>query len=149
VSLIGGGNFEIEANIAESDIAKVKVGNTAKVTLDAYGKGVLFEATITQIDLSETVLEGVATYKTKFQFKDKDERILPGLTADVDVMSGKKENVLYVPTRNIVIDGRKYFVMKIKGENTTKTEITTGLRGSDGRTEVLSGVNEGDVIGIE
>lgn len=149
VSLIGSGNFEIEANIAESDIAKVKVGNTARVTLDAYGKGVLFEATIMQIDLSETVLEGVATYKTKFQFKDKDDRILPGLTADVDVMSGKKENVLFVPTRNIVIDGGKYFVMKIEGENTTKTEITTGLRGSDGRTEVLSGVNEGDSIGIE
>lgn len=149
VALIGSGNFEIEANIAESDIAKVKVGNEARVTLDAYGRGTLFEAMITQIDLSETVIEGVATYKTKLQFKDKDERILPGLTADVDIMSGKKENVIYIPTRNIIIDGGKYFVNKLEGETVNRTEITVGLRGSDGRTEVISGVREGDSIASE
>lgn len=149
VSVVGSGKFEIEANVTESDIAKINKGDSARVTLDAYGRGVLFTAKITQIDLSETTLEGVATYKTKLQFDENDERILPGLTADVDILTGKKEGVLYVPTRNIIIDSGKYFVKKITGEDSEKIEITIGLKGSDGRTEVLSGVVEGDLISKE
>ncbi len=149
VSLIGSGNFEIEANIAESDIATVKVGNLGKATLDAYGKGVVFGVRVTQIDLSETVIEGIATYKTKLQFDEADERILPGLTADVDILTGEKKDVLFVPTRNIIIDDGTYFVKKINGEETEKIRVEIGLKGSDGRTEIVSGLSEGDVISEE
>lgn len=149
VSLIGAGKFEIEAYIAESDIAKVSIGNTASVTLDAYGKDVVFTAKVIKIDLSETILDGVATYKTTLQFDTEDQRVLPGLTANVDILSAKKENVLYVPTRDIATEGDKKIVKKIvdttKG-TTEDTEITVGIRGSDGNTEVLSGLNEGDSI---
>lgn len=146
ISLIGSGNFEIEANVAESDIAKVKIGNIGRATLDAYGKGVVFEVKVTHIDLSETVLEGIATYKTKLQFNEADERILPGLTADVDILTGERKNVLFVPTRNIIIDDGMYFVNKINGEKIEKVRIEIGLKGSDGRTEIISGLSEGDVI---
>ena len=150
VSVIGSGNFEIEANVAESDIARVKIGNAARVTLDAYGKGVVFSASVTQINLSETVIEGVATYKAKLTFAEGDERILSGLTADVDIMSGKKENTLFLPTRNIIIDGGKYFVNRIAGDGSrVKAEVMIGLKGSDGRTEILSGILEGDKIAVE
>ena len=150
VSLIGSEKFEVEANIAESDISKVKIGNMAKVTLDAYGKNVIFDATVVQIDLSETVIEGVSTYKTKFQFMEDDERILSGLTADIDILSENKEGILFVPTRNIITEGRKQYVLKVLGDGSTeKTEIITGLRGSDGRTEVISGVSEGDILSLD
>lgn len=150
VSLIGSEKFEIEVNIAESDISKVKVGSKAIVTLDAYGKGVLFDAEVTQIDLSETIIEGVATYKTKFRFLNDDERILSGLTANIDILSDRKDSVLYVSTRNITTKNGKQFVLKF-GENdsTTEVEVTTGLRGSDGRTEIISGLNVGDRIVTE
>lgn len=150
VSLIGSGKFEIDANIAESDIAKVKIGNVAKVTLDAYGKNVLFEAKIVQINLSETILEGVATYKTKLQFSENDERILPGLTANVDVLSNKKEGVLYIPTRNINTEEGKQYAVKLNADGSKQeVEIKTGLRGSDGRTEIISGLSEGDTVVVE
>ncbi|MFH0740130.1 MAG: HlyD family efflux transporter periplasmic adaptor subunit, partial [bacterium] len=68
VALISQAEFEIEANIPEADIAKVKLGDTANVTLDAYGADVEFQAKITKIDPAETVLEGVPTYKTTLQF---------------------------------------------------------------------------------
>jgi len=149
VSLIGAGKFEIEAYITESDIAKVKIGDTASVTLDAYGKDVIFSAKVTKTDLSETILDGVATYKTTFQFDSEDERILSGLTANVDILSDKKENVLYIPSRNIYTDGGVKTVKLITDSQsgTTKdVEIQTGLRGSDGRTEIIAGLKEGDKI---
>ncbi len=149
VSLIGAGNYQIEVNIAESDITKVKVGNPAAVTLDAYGKDVVFTARVVGIDLSETVLEGIATYKTTLQFENEDKKILSGLTANVDIMSEKRENVIYVPSREITTDGdRKTVKLLVDADKMTTEarEVKTGLRGSDGNTEIISGLKEGDVI---
>jgi len=152
VSFIGAGRYEIEANIAESDIADVKIGDTASVTLDAYGSDVFFQAKIIQVDLSATILEGVATYKTTLQFLNEDSKILAGLTANVDILSTQKENIIYIPTRNIINKDRKKYVKFVKDEKNVmveEKEIITGLRGSDGRTEVLSGLNEGDKIVVD
>lgn len=152
VSVIGSGNYEIEAYITESDISKIKIGDESKVTLDAYGPDVVFGAKVVSIDLSETDIEGVPTYKTTFQFDQENEKILSGLTANVDIMVGEKDGVLYIPTRNIQIDnGRKFIIMLIpnSGGKTKEVDITTGLKGSDGRTEIISGLNEGDQIIID
>lgn len=149
ISIIGSGKFLIESYVAEADIAKVKVGNTARVTLDAYGTDDIFSAKLVQIDISSTVLEGVATYKTTFEFDTEDARILPGLTANIDVLSGERNDVVYVPTRNIATkEGKKFIKLLTDKEHGTveEVEITAGLRGTDGRTEVVSGVKEGDEV---
>ncbi len=149
LSLIGSGNYQIDANIAETDISKIKIGQTAQVTLDAYGPDVIFDAKVVRIDLSSTELEGVATYKTTFQFVKNDSRILSGLTANVDVLSAKKENVLYIPTRDIIQDSNNQYVNVLADSKTNKinkVKVTTGLVGSNGMTEITSGLNEGDLV---
>ncbi|HBW56192.1 TPA: hypothetical protein DEF58_03115, partial [Candidatus Azambacteria bacterium] len=60
--------YEIEAFIPEVDIAKIKISDSAKVTLDAYGKDVAFDAKVVMINPAETMVEGVATYKTTLRF---------------------------------------------------------------------------------
>src|SRR3989344_4264594 len=65
VSIISSGSYEIDSNIPEVDIARIKVGNNAKITLDAYGNDVIFQAVVVSIDPGETVIEGVSTYLTK------------------------------------------------------------------------------------
>ncbi|MCX6702923.1 MAG: HlyD family efflux transporter periplasmic adaptor subunit, partial [Candidatus Wolfebacteria bacterium] len=104
ISIIGFGAYEIEANISESDIAGVKTGDMARVILDAYGSGVIFEAKVIQVDLGATIIDGVATYKTTLQFTKEDSRILTGLTANLDILVGRGEGVIYIPTRDIIID---------------------------------------------
>ena len=148
ISLIGGDTYQIEVSVAESDISKVKVGNTAKITLDAYSSDIFFTATVIQVDLSATEIDGVATYKTILKLDKEDPRILPGMTANVDILSNKKENVLFVPSRAIITKNGKKFVNLIINEKnkTNETNITTGIRGSDGRTEVISGLTVGDKI---
>ena len=65
VSIISASNFEVEANVPEADIAKIKVGEEGTVTLDTYGNDIIFNIKVSSIEPAETVVEGVATYKTK------------------------------------------------------------------------------------
>ncbi|RJQ13471.1 HlyD family efflux transporter periplasmic adaptor subunit [Candidatus Parcubacteria bacterium] len=137
--------FEIESNITEVDIAKVKIGDTALVTLDAFGNEVVFEAVVSFIEPAETIIEGVATYKTTLNFVSENERIKSGMTANIDILTQKKDGVLLAPQRLIITkNGNR--VAKIIGQDGSVSEVMveTGLRGSDGNIEILSGVNEGD-----
>jgi RND family efflux transporter MFP subunit len=147
ISIISVAQFEIEANVSEADIAKVRVGENAAVTLDAYGSNVLFDATVVKIDPAETIIEGVATYKVTLQFVKEDGRIKSGMTANIDVLADKRENVLIIPQRAVTQKNNEQFVTIVRATNQTQEQkITTGLKGSDGNIEVLSGLNEGEKI---
>ncbi|MDA1337586.1 MAG: efflux RND transporter periplasmic adaptor subunit [bacterium] len=146
VSLISENDFEIETYVPEADIAKIEVGNTAKVTLDAYGRGVMFEARVVAIDPAETIIEGVATYKVTLLFSAEDERIKSGMTANITIVGAKKDGVFAVPQRAIITRGNSKVVRVITGEVTQEVEVTLGLRGSDGFVEITEGLNEGDIV---
>jgi len=149
ISLIGKDKFEIEANITESDISKIQIGQIARVTLDAYGPDVIFTAKVVQVDLSATIIEGVATYKTVFQFTEEDEKIFDGLTANIDVLVGEKDNVLFVSARDVVSrDGKKFIQVLIdeKRDLTEEREVKVGLRGTEGQVEIISGLKEGEKV---
>lgn len=148
-SMIGDSKFEIEASIPEVDVAKLKVGNTAQVTLDAYGAEIIFEASVTKIDPAETVIDGVSTYKTTLQFKIKDERVRSGMTANIEIETNRKENILAVPIRALEIKDGKSTVNLLNAQNNIKpVEVKTGLRGSNSLIEILSGLSENDRISI-
>lgn len=147
ISIISENNFEIEANVAEVDIANLKVGNQATVTLDAYGPDREFSATIVEIDPAETIIEGVPTYRTVLQFDQEDGAIKSGMTANIDILAEKKENVLSVPQRAVLREEGKKIVRVINPDNTyRKVEVQTGLRGSSGYVEIISGLKEGDKV---
>ncbi len=147
VSIISGNEFEINTNIPEADIARVSNGDTARVTLDAYGSGVEFKAHVTAIDPAETVIEGVSTYKTTLQFEAKDSRIRSGMTANIDIVANSKNNVISVPQR-AVIKNKDSDAVRIIGLGGVVKEVsvTTGLRGSNGMIEVVKGIKEGDKV---
>lgn len=146
VSLHGGGELQIEANVPEADVSRIKVGNEADVTLDAYGSTVAFKAKIIAIDPAETLVENVPTYKTTFAFVGSDERIKSGMTANINIVTSKREDVLIVPGRAVFEkDGMKY-VRVMNGEEVKQTQVKTGLKGIDGNIEIISGLSEGEKI---
>jgi len=146
VSLISEAIFEIEADIPEADIAKLHVGDQGKVTLDAYGPDLVFDVTVIAIDPAETIIEGVATYQTTLQFVEEDERIRSGMTANIEILTARREGVIAVPQRAVITkDGRKV-VRVLKGEEILEVEVQTGLRGSDGNVEIVEGVGEGERV---
>ncbi|KKU91793.1 MAG: Efflux transporter, RND family, MFP subunit [Candidatus Jorgensenbacteria bacterium GW2011_GWA1_48_11] len=147
VSVISGSKFEVEANVAEADIAKVKVGDSAQITLDAYGNDVIFDAAVSSIDPGETMIEGVATYRTKFQFVKSDDRVKSGMTANIDIFTNKKENVLVIPQRAVTTkNGIRSVTVDLGKGFSEERQIEIGLRGADGSVEVLGGLQEGDKV---
>jgi HlyD family secretion protein len=148
VSLISDNDFEIEANVPEADIAKIAVGNTAQVTLDAYGRDVVFEARVVSVDPAEIIIEGVATYKATLQFLQEDERVKSGMTSNINITSDRRENVLAISQRSLVRKNGDKLVRVLQGKEISEVFVETGLRGSDGNIEILSGLQEGDVVVI-
>jgi len=147
VSVISNARYAIEANIPEADLAKVKIGQKAKVTLDAYGSDVEFQAVLTALDPAETVIDGVPTYKASFQFIKADDRIRSGMTANIDIQGQSHQNVLAIPQRAITSrDGEKYVLIQKDKETTEEVKVKTGIRGNNGLTEIVSGLKAGDMV---
>jgi HlyD family secretion protein len=146
VSIISESKYQVEANVPEADIAKVKVGDAAQITLDAYGNDVIFDASVIKIDPGETEIEGVATYKTTFEFLKEDERVKTGMTANIDIMTDRRDNVLVIPQRAVTSSDDTKSVEILENGKIKQANITVGLRGSDGNYEVVNGLNEGDKV---
>lgn len=147
IKVISDNNFQIEANVAEVDIANVKIGDTASVTLDAFGSDTKFEAKIILVDPAETIIDGVPTYKVTLEFTEENENIKSGLTANVDILTAEKNDIIAIPQRAIIRTNGDKTVRILK--NTTEVQevkVTTGVRGSNGNIEILEGINVGEVI---
>ena len=149
ISIISYGDYEVEAFVPEADIAKVKIGNLASTTLDAYGSNADFETMVIKIDPAATVIDGVPTYKVTLKFIAQDVRIKSGMTANLDILTNQKNDVLILPNRviNTNNDGKYVTILKTVDKSETQdVKITTGLRGSDGNVEIISGLNLGDKV---
>ncbi|MFA5997431.1 MAG: HlyD family efflux transporter periplasmic adaptor subunit [Candidatus Paceibacterota bacterium] len=146
-SIISDTSFKVEAYVPEADIAKINISDTAKVTLDAYGADVTFDATVTEIDPAETIIDNVPTYKTTLHFTKNDPRIKSGMTANTDILTASREGVLFAPGRSIITRNGEKYIRTVNADNsTTDVAVTTGLKASDGTVEILSGVTESATI---
>ena len=149
VSVLSQDPFIIEARISEADIAEVKVGQEARVTLDAYRDEVLFAAKVIRIDPAAIMVEGVATYKTTLQFVDTHNLnlIKEGMTANVDIVVAQKHAVLLVPLRAITTKNKVATVQVLDASGVVRVvTVHTGVRGVDGTIEILNGLQEGDKV---
>jgi RND family efflux transporter MFP subunit len=147
VSVMSSGNYEIEAYIPEADITKVDLDDMAIVTLDAYTDDTELTARVIRIDPAETVIEGVPTYKTTLVIDEGAELVKSGMTANIDVVTQIREDVLNIPTRAVVTEDGERFVRNVDALGEVQMlPITTGLRGSDGHIEILEGLEEGQEI---
>lgn len=148
MTLASDGKFKIEANIPEVDVAKIKRGDRAQVTLDAYGSDEMFPAEVAMIDPAETIVQGVPTYKVTLLFIDADERIKKGMTANIDISTATRDFVIAIPARSIVTKENGKFVKVLRPGEMTPVEVRvgTGLRGSDGLVEITDGLAEGDRV---
>lgn len=147
ISIISDKQFEIESNIPEADIVKIKIGNEVKLTLDAYGDDLVFAARVISINPAETFVEGVPTYKTTLQFIEEDGRIKSGMTANMDILTEKREQVITAPQRAVFTkEGKKFVRILDNSGSILEREVKTGIRGSNGNMEIIDGLTEGERI---
>ncbi len=140
--------YEIVVDVPESDIAHLTLGDTATVTFDAFGSDTIFTGTLSSLDRSEKLIEGVVFYEARIAIVDgarmKDLR--NGMSADVTVLTETKTSVLTIPTRAVLENnGEKIVRVLVNGEIQEKI-VVLGLRGDDGLTEIISGLTAGDTV---
>lgn len=88
--------MELQADVDEADVGKVKEGQEATFTVDAYPNQV-FPAKITQVRFGSETVEGVVTYKTILSVDNAELRLRPGMTATARIVVDKREDVVLVP----------------------------------------------------
>lgn len=147
ISLIAEEELEIEALIPEADITKVQVSNKAKLTLDAYGDDVLFDAIVTDIHPAAALTDGVATYKTTLVLQDPSVVVKAGMTADIDIITAQRGNAIAVPQRAVIFtDGRRIVRILNNTGTVEEREVETGIIGNRGLIEIVSGLQEGERV---
>ncbi len=89
-------DMQVEANIDEADIGYIKEGQRAVFDVDSYPE-LKFEGTVSQLRLSPTNNNNVVTYTVVIKVKNKDKKLLPGMTANINIILQEKKNVKCVP----------------------------------------------------
>ena len=89
-------DLRVDTSIDESEVGKIKLGQKATFTVDAF-PGRTFEGEVTQIRKSAQVVSNVVTYLVAISTQNSDLKLLPGMTANVRVVTSIEEDVLKVP----------------------------------------------------
>lgn len=156
VKMLVDNSFEVEVDISESNISKVKVGNSVAITLDAFSDDLVLEGTVSFIEPAQTLISGVVYYKVKIVFADLEKTsallearglsLKSGMTANTVITTDSRENVLSVPSRAIIEKEGKKIVRVLRGDVYDEVEIEDGLRGDNGLTEIKGAIKAEDLI---
>jgi HlyD family secretion protein len=88
--------MQVDTNVDEADIGRVKVGQDATFTVDAY-PGFAFHGKVTEIRKAPINVQNVITYDSVIAVSNPDLKLFPGMTANVKVLVDHRSNALKVP----------------------------------------------------
>jgi HlyD family secretion protein len=154
--------MNIKADVSEADIGQVKDGQPVDFTVDAFPDDV-FKGTVTQVRKSPTTTQNVVTYQVIISVDNPEQKLFPGMTADVSILAAENDKALiipntalrYTPPDNAAYEGAQPGIlqrnqhliystsadgMKLK-PIVVKTGITDGVN-----TEILDGLSDGTPV---
>lgn len=150
--------MQIEASVVEADIAKVKEGQTVEFGVDSFPDEI-FYGIVTQVRNEAITTSNVVTYEVIIEIDNRDLKLKPGMTANVEIITAEKEGVLLVPNKAL-----RFYITDENGETKRYQDkglwilnkgqpqrivIKTGVADED-RTEVISDkLKENDNVIIE
>lgn len=152
----------VEADVTEIDVVNVKTGLAAKVAVDAIADKT-YEGRVVEIGSSATLragsTSGVRYFKVKVLISDPDDRLRPGMTAQVDIVTSSKQDVRCVPVQCVVErvpseigrkpsetlenagnDEKRKYVFVVDGDQAKAVEVETGISDAT-HVEIVSGLS--------
>ena len=134
------------ANVDESDIGKVRVGQNVNVTADAF-PGKKFQGKVTRIATAGLNVSNVVTFQVQIEILDPKKALLkPLMTTNVEIIAAEKDDALIVVNEAVSHKKGKALVTIQKADGTTEERpVETGINDGD-RSELISGVAEGDEL---
>jgi HlyD family secretion protein len=129
--------MQIDTNIDEADIGKIKTGQDVEFTVDAYPDNT-FHGTVDQIRIAPITVQNVVTYDVVVKVNNGDLKLKPGMTANVSVIVASKDGVLKIPNAALRFRPSEKDIPAAKTSSVKKT--STGPSGSsDGTSARFSG----------
>lgn len=160
--------MQVEASVDEADIGQVKVGQPVNFTVDSYPERV-FRATVRQVRQAAVENQNVVSYLVIADVPNLDGKLLPGMTANVDIVTGSRPKVVRVPSGALRFRPRSddlpaeaqdrgnrpadrkgrpahmVFVATDDPYRPAMRKVTIGVEGDD-YTEIASGLKPGEKI---
>jgi HlyD family secretion protein len=148
VTLIDPSSFHVDVRVDEVDVGQVEVGQGVRSTLDAFPD----EELLGQVEYISPVASmelGTASYLVRASFDPHAVPVRSGMTANIAIVTQRKEDVLLVPSRAISIDREEglFFAGKLVNGEIERADVEIGLQ-DESLSEVLSGLQEGDQVVI-
>jgi len=139
----------VKAQVDETDIGSVQVGQKAGISLDAYPE-MKADGVVDHISYESTVVNNVTIYKVDIVPDKVPEVFRSGMSASIEIIKISKDNVLLVPLNAIKKEGRENFVLVSGGKDqpAAKKPVQLGIE-NDENAEVVSGLTEGDTLIVE
>lgn len=154
--------MNISAAVSEADIGQVKDGQPVDFTVDAFPEET-FHGVVTQVRKAPTTTQNVVTYETLISVNNPEQKLFPGMTADVSIMVAQRKNALKIPNSALRFtppDRAKFeqtppaklarnqrLVYSPGGDAATLKPVILKAGITDGAdTEILDGLSEGSVV---
>jgi HlyD family secretion protein len=154
--------MNITADISEADIGQVKNGQNVEFGVDAFPNEV-FHGAVAQVRKSPTTTQNVVTYQTIIAVDNPEQKLFPGMTADVSILVLERDHVLIVPNATLrysppdnarfsspppkQLQRAQQLAYQLQADNRTLAPKVVHIGATDGvSTEILDGLAQGDRV---
>lgn len=139
---------QVQVLIPQEEIAKVNVDQNVNITVDAFEER-SYTGKIVELNLKPQEQENLIFYSAIVSLDPTTDMLLEGMTAYAEIILKEKKDVLILSNKAIGMkDGKQFVKVKQKDNTLKKIELVTGF--SDGKSsEIVSGLNDGDIVVIE
>lgn len=146
MSMIPDSIYQIKVDVYEEDVVKMNTGNEVEISLVAFPDK-KFSGKLIEINTAEKLKDGVIYYEVTIDFTEEiPDTVKTGMTADLIIKTATKENVLTLSNDAINKKNGGVVVEILSGKEIVEKSIEIGLKGSDGTTEIISGVLDGEKV---
>ncbi len=150
-----------QLSLNEVDVAKIKIGQKATLTFDAFSD-LTIAGEVISVDTIGTVTQGVVNYNIDIAFDTQDDRVKPSMSVSAAIITDTKQDVLLVSNSAVKSQGNTHYV-EVLNSATGSLATTTSNQGvvsatppsqqsveigisNDSYTEILSGLQEGEEV---
>jgi len=148
ISLTDVSILEADVNLDETDVVRIATDMTVVVTVDAF-PGMEMSGKVIEIAPTANIQSGVVLYSVTVRLDPTDLPLRSGMTINVIFPIEQRNDILMVPFRSIETEGGQAYLTRVtvSGLEAERVAVTMGLI-TDTQIEILSGIEEGDVITV-
>ena len=138
--------MQIRAGVNEVDVGKIRFGQDVVIDVDAY-PNIKYDGLITHIAPAARDEQGVKVFDVEIDIVNSDERLRPGMTANIEIQGDHSEGILTVPVEAVFKKAGRYVAYVMDGSEVepVEREVVTGISNIS-TVEIVEGLSEGETV---